>query len=380
MRLVEQILMPVDIHSEYHYQLEMVAFIAKAFNSVVIPVYILPVDAQLDSIKDLIREMVDAKLSLITDSLTSQGVAVLKSIVDYGTPYDRIIKLAMDHDVNLIVVGSAGFTTQASYKLGSTAENLIRKSEKPIWIVKPSSEVKISRILCPVDFSEPSVRAFRNAIQLSKRFNASLTVLSVYEPLANSSFRFGKLSEKENKKHFQEQREKLDDFLEEYDLSEVNVIAKVKQGVAHEEILHEIQLVGHDLLIMGTTGRTGLSRVFMGSVTERVTREFPCSVITTKSTNIVNLQVISEIMKIEEYFRLANDLFEKKMYQDALVHYLNCIQINSMYIPSYFKIAQLYRILGEEEKGKYYEDIALDLLLRIWGEDLSKEVRKYYRI
>jgi nucleotide-binding universal stress UspA family protein len=56
----------------------------------------------------------------------------------------------------------------------------------------------------------------------------------------------------------------------------------IVDGVAFEEITRFAKRKGVDLIVMGTHGRTGLPRLFMGSVAERVLQRAPCSVLTAR--------------------------------------------------------------------------------------------------
>jgi nucleotide-binding universal stress UspA family protein len=60
---------------------------------------------------------------------------------------------------------------------------------------------------------------------------------------------------------------------------------RLVQGTASEEIVRMADEVGVDLIVMGTHGRTGLSRVLMGSVAELVMRHASCPVLTIKHAN-----------------------------------------------------------------------------------------------
>jgi nucleotide-binding universal stress UspA family protein len=56
----------------------------------------------------------------------------------------------------------------------------------------------------------------------------------------------------------------------------------VRSGSAHEEIVNLATAERAELIIMGTHGRTGLNRLLLGSVTERVIRFAPCPVLTVR--------------------------------------------------------------------------------------------------
>lgn len=160
---------------------------------------------------------------------------------------------------------------------------LIRKTEVPIWEVKPGSSAEIKRILCPVDFSEHSERALKNAIALAKLFNSELQVLSVFEPQKSTSV----FIEKDNEDFKNEHKELLDSFLRNIDFSNVQKDINLRSGETTEEIIAEAKNFDANLLIMRSAGRSGIHRKAIGSTTEKIIKDSPCSVIVIREQNII---------------------------------------------------------------------------------------------
>lgn len=141
------------------------------------------------------------------------------------------------------------------------------------------------RILVPVDFSEHSAVAVQMAADLSRRYEASVTLVHVYEPLAYAlpdgyllftepqlnglMEEFGKLLDAEK------QRARA--------AGAVRVDAQLLQGFAAGEIRQLAEQGAFDLIVMGTHGRKGLSHALLGSVAERVVRTAPCPVLTVRA-------------------------------------------------------------------------------------------------
>lgn len=173
------------------------------------------------------------------------------------------------------------------FQLGSTAERIIRKSNKPVWVIKNDTLLSIKRILYPVDFSVESKRALNNAITLAQKFNAELIIFSVYELADADSLRY-RFDWDEYKHSLRSLHMKeFNSFLEGFDLIDLNFKIETKGGSPAKEILQTIKKYKSDLLVMGTTGRSGISKILIGSVTEKVIRELPCSFITQKSENLI---------------------------------------------------------------------------------------------
>jgi nucleotide-binding universal stress UspA family protein len=139
--------------------------------------------------------------------------------------------------------------------------------------------LSIKTILHPTDFSEHSECAFRMACMLARGYDASLIVLHVAAPPV-IVYGQGVLPAAP-----EEHQAKLREQLQQLIAKEPTVRAehRLAQGDAAAEILRVAQETKCDMIVMGTHGRTGLSRLVMGSVAERVVRSALCPVVTVKA-------------------------------------------------------------------------------------------------
>jgi nucleotide-binding universal stress UspA family protein len=136
--------------------------------------------------------------------------------------------------------------------------------------------IRIKKILYPTDFSSYSNQAYFHAIALAKTHGASLSVLFVYHP--DSTITPGSQgNEQGDRRYWQEQLEQIRPVDPQIPVSHV-----LLQGDPAAEIVRYGRDVGADLIVMGTHGRTGLERLLMGSVAEKVLRDAACSVLVVK--------------------------------------------------------------------------------------------------
>jgi nucleotide-binding universal stress UspA family protein len=136
----------------------------------------------------------------------------------------------------------------------------------------------ISMILHPTDFSGSSDHAFELACALARDYAARLVVLHVVIP-PTVMFTEG-VSPPSYDDQVAQAKESLD-RLQPPDRS-FHFERRLAQGDAAKVILRTIQELDADLVVLGTHGRTGLSRVLLGSVAEQVMRKAPCPVLTVK--------------------------------------------------------------------------------------------------
>lgn len=379
MKLLEKILLPVDVNAGNKEQLNTAKALARSYNSEIVLMYVLSKVSLPGDIKEILTGAISSSLNEIRDNLIKDGISVKEPVIEYGEPVAKIIQTADKENVNLILAGSGDKDEKEKFKLGTTAEKLVRQSDRPVWVVKPGDKSKISNILCPVDFSDASKRALKNAIVLSKNFKSKLRILFVYEPVTSVSSKLKIDLEKENAFMLNQFKSEVNQFIQEFELKEVDHEIDIQAGSAPEKILQTISKHGHDLLVMGTSGRSTLNRLVMGSVTEKVTREMPCSFVTTKTQDIIQLKFDNEIKEIEIHFKNATDLLKNGYYEEAINQFMICLHINDMHIPSIYKLAEVYRTIGYKAKAEYYDNMAKDLLARIWDKKIEEEIRKHYK-
>jgi universal stress protein A len=154
----------------------------------------------------------------------------------------------------------------------------------------------IQRILAPIDFSECSRAALEVAAGLAQRFDAELVVLHVWEaPVYSGVAGLPDLTVQlcdeppSTRAEFERSRagRELDRMLAAVDRTRVNALKRVDVGDACEAIVRAAESGGHDLIVMGTHARSGLSHLVMGSVAEQVLRRAPCPVLIVRCTECV---------------------------------------------------------------------------------------------
>ena len=139
----------------------------------------------------------------------------------------------------------------------------------------------IRAILHPTDFSEPSEYAFGLTCALARDHGARVVLFHVAMPVVVME---GVLLQESP----EESRQKLWDAFHRLEKSdpkvrELRIETKLAEGEPATEILRAAREIQPDLIVMGTHGRTGLTRLLMGSVAEAVLRKAPCPVLTVKA-------------------------------------------------------------------------------------------------
>lgn len=143
----------------------------------------------------------------------------------------------------------------------------------------------IKKILVPVDFSDGSRPAVANAFSLAEKLGASVTLLHVvdYPPPYSQVEALTMVAPSEGEVTFdafmkKRARQDMHAFIQDY--AKGTFDTEFHSGSAAEGICEAAKEGGFELIVMGTHGRTGLSRLMIGSVAERTIRSAPCPVLT----------------------------------------------------------------------------------------------------
>ncbi len=142
--------------------------------------------------------------------------------------------------------------------------------------------ITINSILCPIDFSDASTNAFRYACEFAKAMGSKIIFLNVVEPrpmVADMTLNYIPLEEDLAKAA----TEDLRPLVQEAESKGIAVQADVMIGTPAELILSQAAEFNASIIIMGSHGKTGLSRLLMGSVAEAIVRKARIPVLIVKA-------------------------------------------------------------------------------------------------
>lgn len=201
-----------------------------------------------------------------------------------GSPAEAIQRHVVASGVDFIVMATHGRGPMSRFWLGSTADGLVRHSTVPILLLRPDedaggklSDFKPQRVLVPLDGSRESEAILSHAIALAGGEGTEFDLLRVYPYPKDFSSSYLPHTVQLNANLLEEGRKAA----EAYVTAEADDLVKqglsVKGHVIVEEnpatgILHFAERAGADLIAMSTHGRGGVSRLVLGSVTDKVVR------------------------------------------------------------------------------------------------------------
>jgi len=146
---------------------------------------------------------------------------------------------------------------------------------------------RISRILHPSDYSRASGAAFAKAVELAKSNRAELIVLHVMTsviPMVGDGYVSPEVFEEIEATATAEARKQLDRLVAKARKAGVRARGLLAEGVPHEQIMKAARSTRANLVVIGTHGRTGLMKFFLGSVAGRVVSTARCPVLTVRGS------------------------------------------------------------------------------------------------
>ena len=244
----------------------------------VIPAYTGDLDlVAVGDIMAAMRKPCDVALKKAQE-LADKHKALIKTVCEEGEPYERIIDLAQAENCDLIVMGRRGLRRLERVLVGSVTARVIGYSPIDVLVVTRDTNVGFNKVLIATDGSKYSAAAEKRAIDFAGSYGGSLIAVSVVDVPSELYA--------ESPKTVEELVKKAKGYVEAIkkasESAGVRAETIVKEGEAYRVITDTAREVGANIIVMGSHGRTGLKRLLMGSVTEKVIGHAPCPVLVVK--------------------------------------------------------------------------------------------------
>jgi nucleotide-binding universal stress UspA family protein len=206
-----------------------------------------------------------------------------------GLPSEEILHAAREKKVDLIAMSTHGRGGVARLIAGSVAEEVLRKARVPVLVTRPGTQVHDwKRIAVALDGSARSEAILPEAARLARRMGAALELLHVIHPVVVAA-----AGETPVVLPPPDPMPYLKGVLDRLANEGMPAHAVILEGGTSQVILHHLEVSGASLLCMTTHGRTGLTRILLGSVAEEILRKAPCPVLLRR-----NVPVAEEAAKL----------------------------------------------------------------------------------
>jgi nucleotide-binding universal stress UspA family protein len=209
-------------------------------------------------------------LETIKTKASKDGIDCEIVVMRGEEPYQEIVDAAAMNQVDMIIMGRHGRTGLLKLMMGSVTARVIGHAPCNVLVIPPDAKVECRNILVATDGSRFSEMAAHEAICIAKQCKSPLIAISV----ASSDTEIA--SAKENVKKIMDAAAK----------EGVKAEGLTSRGKPYEVIVQIARQRHADLIVIGSHGRTGIERLLMGSVTERVIGHSETAVLVVKTKSI----------------------------------------------------------------------------------------------
>ena len=251
------------------------------------------VDDQLEQrLRDRQVESQEKYLDQVARRIEAASAVKVVKLVDDGEIASTVRAQAVRNNADLIVMTTHGRGPLGRFWLGSVADELVRESPVPVLLMRPSEkdvdltrEPPLKHFLVPLDGSPLAEQMLPYAVELGRFLGADFTLMRVVKPVGTfvpigdaGTVGFEVQAMVERVETLQRRLAKeAQDYLERVAgrLREAGLTVLTRVDVAEQPataILHDAAPAVVDLVALETHGRRGLSRLFLGSVADKVIR------------------------------------------------------------------------------------------------------------
>ena len=239
--------------------------------------------ALVGAIKRAKYGQVDVKLGLVVGLSAEAGVlkvarqaaasnvACETEVIQAGEIFQEIVNQAADMQADLIIMGRRSRHGLARLMLGDITARVIGHAHCSVLVIPRAAEISGRHFVIASDGSRFGDTAAATAGKLALLCKTPTTVVSVTSPSHSEQRR-------------EEARQAINRITSFMAIEGVSADSRLLEGRPDEKIVEVANTTGADLIVVGSHGRTGLERVLLGSVTERVLNITPCAVLVVRST------------------------------------------------------------------------------------------------
>jgi nucleotide-binding universal stress UspA family protein len=237
-------------------------------------------DMDLTGVKDIHKTLLRTGEEILSKAkaIAEKERALIKTVLEYGAPYEKLVDIAESENSGVIVLGKRGTSQFAKTFLGSVASRVIGNSSRDVLVVPQDAALGWKKIFIATDGSRYSESATDKAINFAKSYGGELAVISVVDVPSEFYAEAPKAVEDLIKKA----KEFTAAVKKKAESSGIKASTFIGEGEAYEVITNTARKEKADVIFMGSHGRTGIGKILMGSVTEKVIGYAPCPVLIVK--------------------------------------------------------------------------------------------------
>ena len=249
----------------------------------------LLVDTNYSLSKAQLIQSLESELQLLVQEASQRGVSANFQVLT-GSPWKEMTQFATKNAYDLIMVGTRARSGIERFLFGSTNRKLLKSATCDVWVVKePFPRDQQTLDFCVTsDMSDHSMNLLQCAIDGAQTFDARIHLLHVVEnPFKHRMILAGTSPEHLEELHEQEKTQATEQLQQQLEGTDFRTLTYglqiiVREGRPEMQILKYLDEQPADLLLLGTTERSGLAHFFMGSTAENLVTEINTNLLVMK--------------------------------------------------------------------------------------------------
>jgi len=279
---VKKIMVATDFSARSDRAIRRATILARTFDASMTLVHVVD-DDQPERIVRAEQTMTAALLREQAASLRQIDGVVCDSQVVLGDPFEGLAKAAAELLPDLLVLGPHRRQALRDVFVGTTAERAIRASVQPVLMANGVPAQAYRRVLVAVDLSDCSAVAVRCVAELGLDKHTAVFVTHVFDAPGTSVLAGASMTADQTRDYLAAEEgraaEALATFLRDQSFVATRQITRHCDATTAMTILAIARETSADLVVVGTHGRSGVSKLLIGSVAEEVLRSADCDVL-----------------------------------------------------------------------------------------------------
>jgi nucleotide-binding universal stress UspA family protein len=303
-----QFLVPVDGSERSKTAAKHAVELAKKYGAEVSTMFVVDTHRfLLPDILEIIKSAGEEYVSYVRELAQNNGVTVRSAEVLSGLPVEMIVNKAKEIDANIIVIAAKGGIESGGPSIGFIANRVLRYSSSHVLLVRSTENREhYQNILISTDGSKDAKYAAHFGMSIARRYNAKVYACNIVdtkdkilqrhiitldeagkgkalgEPLIFSEHIINRLRE-----HLREDAALIaEDVKKIADEKGITTEIIVKDGKAAPEILNIVKEKNIDLVVLGSHGKSSISKLLVGSLSEKIASTAKCSVLVVRGSRI----------------------------------------------------------------------------------------------
>jgi nucleotide-binding universal stress UspA family protein len=278
------ILAATDLSSRSDRAVRRAALLGRQFGARLALLHVVDDDQPADVVDRQLRQA-----AMLLDGYASRlaeiASAVPEVLVRRGSPFQAIVETAGEQASDLVVMGTHRKRILRDIFVGTTIERVVRTGPAPVLMVNAYPDGPYRQVVLATDMSEASGQAVRAARSLGFLDVGEVCVLHAYRSYADAFLEWTDAGKAEIAAHdaAREAHARLAAFIRREGLDDRRYEIVLDEGSAFGAISRTVARRNPDLLVIGTSGRTGLKLQLLGSVADEILRRVDCDVLVVPS-------------------------------------------------------------------------------------------------